>query len=54
MPSWRILSPVSNLNLGWYVPASYEPDLDFGGRVLRQRSQPTVPSLNLMSFLALE
>ena len=45
---------MSNLDPRWHVPASYETDLDFGGRVLRQRSQPTVPALNVLSFLALE
>ena len=45
---------MSNLDPRWQVPPTYDPDLDFGGGVLRQRGTPTAPALNLLSFLALE
>ena len=38
----------------WAVPEAYEPDLDFGGTVLRQRGAPTSPTLQLLSYVALE
>ena len=37
----------------WQVPATYDPDGD-GQAVLRQRGNPTVPVLNLLSYEALE
>ena len=45
---------MSKLDPRWQVPPTYDPDLDFGGRVLRQRGTPTVPALSLLSYLALE
>jgi hypothetical protein len=45
---------MSKLDAKWAVPSAYDPDLDFGGKVLRQRGTPTVPALQLLSYLALE
>jgi hypothetical protein len=45
---------MSTLDPRWHVPASYDPDLEFGGRVLRQRGTPTAPTLQLLSYVALE
>jgi len=45
---------MSKLDPKWAVPAAYDPDLDFGGKVLRQRGTPTAPTLQLLSYLALE
>jgi len=45
---------MSKLDSRWNVPADYSPDLDVGYRVLRQRGTPTTPSLQLLSYVALE
>ncbi len=45
---------MSKVDPKWAVPAAYDPDLDFGGMVLRQRGVPTSPALQLLSYVALE
>jgi hypothetical protein len=38
----------------WHIPAAYEPDLEHGSRVIRQRGTPTMPTLQLLSYVAFE
>jgi len=45
---------MSKLAPRWQVPASYEPDLEHGSRILRQRGTPMMPTLQLLSYVAFE